>query len=418
MTRAARFGRRGTFWAAAAVLALCLWSSGAASVLYPSYAAEWSLPPVVTTSVFGAYPVALLIVLLLFGGVSDAIGRRRAMLLGIALLAVAALVFAVAPNVGWLFAGRILQGIGTGFALGAASAALVEHNPWSNPRRASSMTTVSTSTGLTLALVVSGLLAQYAPLPLVLGFVLLFVLALLAFVAVLLTPDDRPAPVPGQDARPAFRPQALRLPRGIALAFAAATLSVATAYSVGAIFLSLGAQMARELTGTTDLLVVGALLGVSSATIGVTALLLGKVPAVPAIVIGGIVSLAGLGLMAAAASSGSLLLFFAWCIVGGIGYSFAFTGGLGLANRAAPASHRGAVLSLLYLFSYLLQALTAIGAGATATALGLATAVDLAAPALAVLAVATIVLALVERMRDRTATLAHPGPLSASVGGS
>lgn len=414
----ARFGRRGTFWSAAAVLALCLWSSGAASVLYPVYAAEWSLPPVVTTSVFGAYPVALLVVLLLFGGISDAIGRRRAMLLGIALLAVAALVFAVAPNVGWLFAGRILQGIGTGFALGAASAALVEHNPWSNPRRASSMTTVSTSTGLTLALVVSGLLAQYAPLPLVLGFVVLCALAVLAFVAVLLTPDDRPAPVPGQDARPAFRPQALRLPRGIALAFAAATLSVSTAYSIGAIFLSLGAQMARELTGTTDLLVVGALLGVSSATIGATALLLGRVPAVPAIVIGGVVSLAGLALMAATASSGSLPLFFAWCVVGGVGYSFAFTGGLGLANRAAPAAHRGAVLSLLYLFSYLLQALTAVAAGAAATALGLATAVDLAAPALAALALATIVLAVVERMRGRTAPRADPGPLSASVGGS
>ncbi|MCS5715560.1 MFS transporter [Herbiconiux sp. CPCC 205716] len=418
MTTAARLGRRGTFWAATTVLALCLWSSGAASVLYPSYAAEWSLPPVVTTSVFGAYPLALLIVLLLFGGISDAIGRRRAMLLGIALLAVAALVFAAAPNVGFLFAGRVLQGIGTGFALGAASAALVEHNPWPNPRRASSMTTVATSTGLTLALVVSGLLAQYAPLPLVLGFVVLFALALLAFLAVLLTPDDRPASAPGQDARSALRPQALRLPRGIALAFAAATLSVATAYSVGAIFLSLGAQMARELTGTTDLLVVGALLGISSATIGVTALLLGRVPALTSIVLGGVVSLAGLGLMAAAASSGSLPLFFAWCVVGGIGYSFAFTGGLGLANRAAPAGHRGAVLSLLYLFSYLLQALTAVGAGAAATALGLATAVDLAAPALAVLALATIVLVVVERMRGRSVSPADPAALSASVGGS
>lgn len=411
MTSSLRLGNRGTFWSAAAVLALCLWSSGAASVLYPVYAAQWSLPPVVTTSVFGAYPVALLLVLLLFGGVSDVIGRRRAMLLGIVLLAVAALAFAVAPNVGWLYAGRVLQGIGTGFALGAASAALVERNPWSNPRRASTLTTVSTATGLTLALVVSGLLAQYAPLPLVLSFVVLLVLALVALVAVWLTPrdepaaraaaGDEPAPEAGAARARAFRPQALHLPRGILLAFAAATVSVSTAYSVGAIFLSLGAQMARELTGTTDLLVVGVLLGISSLAIGVTALLLARVPAHTAIVLGGVISLAGLGLMAAAAASGQLVLFLAWCVVGGVGYSFAFTGGLGLVNRAAPASHRGATLSLLYLFSYLLQAVTAVAAGALATGVGLAAAVDLAAPALAVLALASIVLSLADRMRGR-----------------
>ena len=36
-----RFGRRGSFWVSTLVLALCLWSSGAPSVLYPTYAQEW-----------------------------------------------------------------------------------------------------------------------------------------------------------------------------------------------------------------------------------------------------------------------------------------------------------------------------------------------------------------------------------------
>ena len=48
-----QWGKRGSFWAAASVLALCLWASGAPSTLYPSYAAEWDLSPVVTTSIFG-----------------------------------------------------------------------------------------------------------------------------------------------------------------------------------------------------------------------------------------------------------------------------------------------------------------------------------------------------------------------------
>ncbi len=402
MTLIRRFGRRGTFWSAASVLALCLWSSGAPSVLYPVYAAEWHLPSVVTTSVFAAYPLALLIVLLFFGGLSDSIGRRRAMLLGVALIAVAAAVFAAAPDVGWLYAGRVMQGIGTGFALGAASAALVENNTSTNPRVASSLTTVSTAVGLTLALLVSGVLAQYAPLPLVLSFAVLFVLAALAFAAVWLTPADTAGL-----GRPDWRPRPLRLPKGILLPFVAATLSVALAYSVGAIFLSLGAQMARDLTGTTDLLVVGALLGVSSIAIGVTALLLQRVPAHLSVIVGGAISVASLGLMASAAALGSIALFLAWCVVGGVGYSFAFTGGLGLVNTSAPAQHRGATLSMLYLFSYLLQAVTAVGAGALATAIGLGPAVDLMAPLVGVLAVAALLFASLDlaagRRRDRAA---------------
>jgi MFS family permease len=388
------FGRRGAFWSASLVLALCLWASGAPSVLYPVYAQEWGLTPVVTTAVFGLYPLALLIVLFFFGSLSDTIGRRRAMLIGIALIAASALVFAVAPNVGFLFLGRALQGVGTGLAIGAASASLVEQNFTANPRFPSSMTTASTATGLTLALVVSGLLAQTAPLPLVMSFGVLFALAVVTFILVLRTPRD-----PVSTGRWTFSTP--RLPRGMLRPFVLATISVSVAYAVGAIFLSLGADMARQFTGTTDLFVVGLLLGASSLTIGVTALLLSRVPAHTAIVVGATVSIVGLGLMALASATGSIGLLLAWCVVGGVGYSFAFTGGLGLISRAAPLHHRGATLSLLYLFSYLVQAVTAVGAGAIATSMGLQQAVEIAAPVLGVLCVTAIVLAVLERAAVR-----------------
>lgn len=386
--------KRGTFWTAALVLALCLWASGAPSVLYPVYAAEWGLTPVVTTSVFGAYPLALLLVLFFFGSISDVIGRRRAILVGVALIAASAAVFALAPNVGFLYLGRVLQGIGTGLAIGAASAALVENNFTGNPRFASSLTTVATSTGLTLALVISGALAQLAPLPLVLSFGVLLVLALVTFVLVLLTPHDETRGAQWTFTAPRLAPRILR-------PFILATLSVSIAYSVGAIFLSLGSSMARELTGTTDLLVIGLLLGSSSLSIGITALFLSRVGAHVAIIVGAGLSLLGLGMMVAASATGSLTLLLVWCLVGGVGYSFAFTGGLSLVSRIAPAHHRGATLSLLYLYSYLAQALTAVGAGALATNVGLEAAVEIATPVLGALAAGAIVLALVDRRMAR-----------------
>lgn len=388
------FSQRGTFWSAALVLALALWASGAPSVLYPVYAAEWDLSPVVTTSVFGVYPLALLLVLLFFGSLSDTIGRRRAIMLGITLIAASALVFAVAPNVGFLYLGRVLQGVGTGFAIGAASAALVENNYTGNPRIASSLTTVATSTGLTLALVISGLLAQLAPLPLVLSFGVLFLLSVAAFILTFLTPHDETTGTRWTFTAPRLGPGMLR-------PFVLATISVSIAYAVGAIFLSLGANMAREFTGTTDLLVIGLLLGTSSLTIGITALFLSRVQAHTAIFVGALVSVAGLALMAAASATGSLAILLAWCVVGGVGYSFAFTGGLSLINRTAPTHHRGATLSLLYLFAYLLQAMAAIGAGALATSLGLQQAVEIMAPVLAALCAAAVVLGLIERATAR-----------------
>ncbi|MDM4763293.1 MFS transporter [Galbitalea sp. SE-J8] len=371
-------GRTATFWSSAVVLALSLWASGAPSVLYPVYAADWHLTPVITTSVFGTYPVALLAVLLLFGGISDAIGRRRAILIGVALIGIASAVFATASGAPSLFIGRALQGVGTGFALSAASASLVESSPFRSPRLASSLTTASTSGGLTLSLVVSGVLAQFLPLPLVLSYLVLALLSAVALVLVALTPDDSATGV-------RFAPRPLRPAPGIRLPIAIAAVSVSIAYAVGAMFLSLGAQMARELTGTNDLAVIGALLGISTIVILVTSLLISRVPALASVTTGALASLAAVLLMALAAASGSLVLFVAWCVVGGVGYGFAFTGGLALVSRAAPAHHRGATLSLVYLVSYLVQAVTAVGAGAIATAVGLGEAVDLVAPLLAVL---------------------------------
>ncbi len=235
------------------------------------------------------------------------------------------------PNVGWLFAARALQGIGTGFAIGAASAKLVEYNVSPNPRFASSLTTASTATGLTLALLLSGVLAQLAPLPLVLSFVLLFALAVVAFVFIALTPDDREAARTDR-----WRPQPIRVARGTVLPFVVATLSVSVAYTVGALFLSLGASMARQLTHTTNLIVVGATLALSSLVIGVTALLIQRIHAQLAVVVGGVVSIGGLAAMAATAASGSLWLLLLWAVVGGAGYSLSFTG------RARAAESNGA----------------------------------------------------------------------------
>ncbi|MBB0968365.1 MFS transporter [Dietzia aerolata] len=383
--------RRRVFWASASVLALALWSSGAPSVLYPMYADLWGLTPAVITAVFATYQLAIIIVLPLFGGLSDQLGRRRVMIIGLTLIAGSAVLFALAPNVGFLFAGRVLQGAGTGLAMGAATASLVENNVSANPRFASTLATISTATGLTLALVLSGVFARFLPMPMFWSYIVLLGLTIFSVIALALSPDDRPAHAPR------WRPQPLRLVPGVRPTFAIATLSVALAYCVGAIMLSLGAHMVRQFTQTEDAMVTGLLLGCSSAAIGLTALFLSRLPVQAAVVIGALLSVGSLTLMVLAAASGSIKLFFAWSLVGGIAYSFAFSGGLGVMNRTAPDEHRGAILSLLYLVAYFLQGAVAIGVGLLATTKSLSTAVTASALFLGCLCVVVLVLLMIAR---------------------
>ena len=400
-----RLGKRGAFWSAASVLALVLWSSGAPSVLYPIYAAQWDLSPLVITTVFATYQLAMVLVLPLFGNLSDRFGRRLIMMAGIGLIAASAIVFAVAPHVAFLFVGRVLQGAGAGLAMGAGTASLIENNTSASPRFASSMATVATATGLTLALVLGGLVARFVPLPLFWSYIVLLILCCASIASLLCTPGDRPSSVQR------WRPQAPSVPRGIRLQFSIATLSVSLAYCVGAIFLSLGAHMITQFTHTGNTAIVGVLLGCSAAAIGITALFLSRVPVYASVTVGASLTLLSLGLMAAASAFGSILLFLGWCVIGGIAYSFAFTGGLGLINQAAPERHRGATLSLLYLLAYTFQAATAIGVGALATTSTLSTAVGVAALALAGLSTSLLVLML---LGNRVRRSGHSPSSSAS----
>src|SRR5260221_2634420 len=115
MTRL-KFGRAGSFWLLATLLALLSAASSAPSPLYAVYAARWHFSPITLTAIFGVDALALLAALLTTGRLSDHLGRRPVVLLA------GVLAFIAASGAGWLFTARILQGLGTGMAAGAISA--------------------------------------------------------------------------------------------------------------------------------------------------------------------------------------------------------------------------------------------------------------------------------------------------------
>ncbi len=389
---------RSSFWTAAAVVAIALWASGAPSMVYPVYVAEWQLTPIVITSIFAVYPISLVATLIVFGGISDYVGRRAALLAGVAAMAVGILLFAVAPDVGWLFAGRVLQGIGVGLAMAPASAAMVEFDPGGNSARASSINAASTALGLALATIVGGALVQYAPLPSHLAYWVLLALAIVAFLTVLFMPRK----VAGTGATGRWRPRGIAVPRGLVAVFLTSSLAIAAGFSMGAMFLSLGSSIAKNLIGTDNAFIAGSVIAISAVVIGIAAVLGRRLRPRTAVGAGGIATAAGMGLLVVSATTASLAVFVAASVVAGAGYGLLFLGGLGLVNRHAPAHHRAQTLSAVYLVAYLTQGLVAVAIGLSATVVGLAPAVDLWAPIIAALCLFATVLALVTARRART----------------
>src|SRR3954466_10580062 len=107
-----RLSRPAAFWTVAALLVLMLAASGVPSPLYRVYQEEFGFSSGVLTTIFGIYSFALLLSLLVVGGLSDHVGRRPVIAAAFLLEAAAMVLFLAADGVGWLLTPRGLPGVG------------------------------------------------------------------------------------------------------------------------------------------------------------------------------------------------------------------------------------------------------------------------------------------------------------------
>src|SRR5438067_178095 len=147
-----------------------LLSANLATPLYGVYAQQFGFSTAVLALVFAVYAVVLIPALMLFGQLSDRLGRRAVIALGLGMAALALVFFAVASNVIWLFAARGTLGLAQGMLSGSATAALAELVSDDNARLAALLATLSQVGGAALGVLICGTLAQFAPWPHVLPY--------------------------------------------------------------------------------------------------------------------------------------------------------------------------------------------------------------------------------------------------------
>ncbi|NAZ88842.1 MFS transporter, partial [Kineococcus indalonis] len=110
----------------AATLALLVSASSAPSPVFPVYQQQWGLSATSVTLVFGVYAGTLLLALLTAGSLSDHLGRRAVVVAGLLAVLASLAGFLLAGSTAWLVAARALQGVGTGAAIGALGAWLLD----------------------------------------------------------------------------------------------------------------------------------------------------------------------------------------------------------------------------------------------------------------------------------------------------
>lgn len=366
VAEAARPGRLpagAAFLLLASLVMSYLAASTAPSPLYGLYREAWGFSALVLTVVFAVYALALLGGLLVFGALSDHLGRRPVLLASLVLELASLALFWRAGDVGWLVAARLLQGLATGIATATLSAALLDLDR----ERGALVNSVAPMLGMAVGALGAGSIVQFAPQPAHHVFeALAAVLALQAVAAVFLPETTQPRAGAWRSLRPR-----LAVPPG-ARAMLLQILPMNTAqWALGGFYLSLGPTLARQVSGLTAPLVGGALIAtlVLSGAVGIMALRLRPARQVLA---GSAAALsAGLAVTLWGVHAHAVVPLFMGSAVAGAGFGAGFNASVRSLVPLAPPEQRGALMASFFVVSYLAFSLPALAAGLAAGVFGL-----------------------------------------------
>ena len=358
--------RAAAFWLVAVVLCLLFFAAGAPSPLYGIYRAQLRFSATTLTAVFATYALVLLLTLLIFGSLSDYLGRRRVILAALVVTAGACAVFLAAHDVGLLFAARALQGIAVGAATGALGAALIDLQPGGSGL-APLITTAASLLGLGAGALGTSVLAQYGPAPTRLVWWLLLGASIAAAAGILAMPE------PGTrraGALASLRPQ-VGVPRQARATFATAVPCLIAVWALSGLYQSLGPSLAVQVTGSRDLvwggLLVFLLTGVAS---GATVAFRALTPRT-AMLAGCLVLLAGLAVTFAAIATTTAAAFLAGTAIAGVGSGLALLGVNRTLIPLAPPGQRAGLIAAIFIISFLGLSIPALIAGMATAHLGL-----------------------------------------------
>jgi MFS family permease len=282
------------------------------------------------------------------GGLSDHVGRRPVLIGALVVQLASNVLFLVAPGIGWVVAGRVVQGVASGAATTAFTAALVELAPANRKRLGTNLGSVGLTGGLALGSLLAGVAIQLTSAANSIIFGVLTVITVLGIVAVALSPESV-ARAPG--GLRSLVPR-VAIPPATRKELAAAAPVIAAVWMLAGLSGGLAPSMVRSVFHLDSGLLNGLSGFIAPAVSAVVGLAFARLDPRRAMLIGVYATIAGPVIIVAGARGGSLAIMMAGQAIAGIGFGASFTAALRLIFPLAAANQRAGVVALIYIVSY------------------------------------------------------------------
>lgn len=355
------------FWILAAMLLVSVASSAVPSPIYPVYAAEWHLTPLMLTGVFAIYVAGLLASLLVAGRLSDHVGRKPVLVVGGLGVALSLGLFAMADGVVALIVDRIVQGVSVGLLIGALGAALIDNSLERHPTMAGVLNGVIPPIALATGAMSSGALVQWGPAPEQLVYLLFGALLVLLVLALFVVPEQvqrRPG------ALRSLRPT-ISVPRSSRRLFRGVAGSLVASWALGGMFLSLVPSALGTVFGITNHFAAGALIAVVTGVGALTGLAIQRMDTRRAVLLGLVALVLGPIVTVSFVFAHSLPGIVVGSAIAGVGFGAGFQAPLRMLLATAAPTHRAGLLSTIYVVSYLAFGVPSVIGGLLEPSVGL-----------------------------------------------
>lgn len=297
--------------------------------------------------------------LLVFGRLSNHLGRRPMAVLTLALTALAcgvlSQVYAAAP----LIVGRLLQGMACGLASTALAAWLVDVAPPSPAWLAPTVVSCGPMLGLTIGGLGSGALIEYGPMPRMLPYLVMLGLLLACALLVL---KGRETVARQAGALASMRPR-FGLPPKARKAFPVAACVFVSTWALGGFYQAFGPAMAREQLHSSSALAAALVFASLMAPSVLGASLAGRFKPQAAQRVGMVLFTLALGGILMSLAEGQLSLFLATSAVAGAAQGATLSGSIQTVVADTALHERASVLSVIYATSYSGAAIPTLIAG-------------------------------------------------------